>query len=137
MEDVKNVGIMMIDGFILGCFSYLDIKSREIPLLLMLGGAIYWLQPILKDGRADGYGLFWGVTLILVSMFSGQAIGLADSFTFFFLGLKYGGSYLFSLSMFSLILLLLFEGGTILLRKKKHESLPFLPFMTMAHIMLI
>lgn len=126
----------MIEGLLLFWLSVIDIRKKEIPAFTMIGWVIIWGQVLISEGKIEIYGCLIGCFMVLFSVFSHQAIGLADTIVFLLLGMRYGSAYILLLMTYSLICLLIFEGGFIVLKRRKHESLSFLPFITLAMILM-
>lgn len=125
-----------------------DIKTGNISLLLTAAGAFCGL--LLTACRimsgADSAGtvllprlaaLLWGLGLLMLSRLTRGAMGKGDGICFCSFACWWDAAELFGLLLVSLLLSA--AGGTALLllkRKKIRESLPFLPFVFAASVIL-
>lgn len=127
---------------LLFALAMIDLKTGEIPLLLVLGGAAAGLPLQLfalhTSWRALMPGLIPGIVLLILSAATKQAIGYGDGAAFLmagiFLGME-GTVVLFFLSLLSAGLT-----SVILLvtrKRKKTEPIPFLPFAFGSYVALL
>lgn len=126
----------------LGLMSLFDIKFKRLPELWIFLGItaavivriLYTVLPFSSYIMAS----FIGLTFIAVSFFTKEKIGYGDGLVILFVGILSGVENLlfvifqaFFLCAFTGILLLLTQG------KKKDLSLPFVPFIFVAFVLLI
>jgi leader peptidase (prepilin peptidase)/N-methyltransferase len=133
MEILTNVTILL---FLASC-AYFDLKSKQIPLLLLyafgliIGGICWW------NGYFNEGGFFLrimpGALFIIIAFVTKQALGYGDGAVILLLGLlldfKTILTFLVIALLFSAIvslLLLLFKKGNA------QTKLPFLPFLLSA-----
>lgn len=122
--------------FVLIWLSIIDVKKREISLMTMAGAYLLCNPALIKGGNIDTLGFLTGFAFVMVSIVTKQALGLADSLILLLFGMDQGSFLIFDLFFIGLILMCLFEGGRILIRKKGDKSLPFLPFVSFAYLFL-
>lgn len=126
----------MIDIFSLFWLSVIDYRKQEIPIFAMIGYCLIWWQSFVRVGEIELHGFIMGMGFLIYSLLSKQRFGLADAIVLLLIGMKYGGTYLLILVMNSLIFLLLLEFCFLVIKKKKHEKLPFLPFIVFARLLM-
>lgn len=136
----------MAETILTGCWlfaaSVLDIRSRRIPVwMLMLGGAAAVLAVVCRCGftLADCVGMVKGCVpgaiLLLMAAATGKA-GTADGFALIFLGICTGGKICMAVFMLSLLLISLFSGILLALRRVgRNTRLPYLPFLSAAWLL--
>lgn len=123
----------------LSAVSIMDIRSRRVPVWLLLFGGIPTLLAELYKG-GDGIHILLGALpgiLLLGTAFATKKAGYGDGIVLLFLGMMLGGGkslLLFGLSLFlisicSLILLALGKAG-------RNTGIPFLPFLSAAWLMI-
>lgn len=136
----------MTETILTGCWllaaSILDIRSRRIPVwILALGGAFAGLTVVCGSGFTLAEcmemikGCVPGVILLLMAAATGKA-GTADGIVLIFLGVCMGGKICMAVFMLSLLLISLFSGILLTLRRVgRNTRLPYLPFLSMAWLL--
>ena len=102
-------------------------------VLEAVGAAQGWLSILLSRGSA----LLWGILLLILSRLSRDALGKGDGLCFLSFAVWWGFIRVFSLLFLSLLLSALAGMGLLLLRRKKRkDSLPLMPFLWGAALVL-
>lgn len=122
--------------------SILDIRSRRIPVwMLVLGGAAAVLTSVCRCGFTLAEcmdmlkGCIPGAILLLTAAATGKA-GTADGIVLIFLGICTGGKICMAVFMLSLLLISLFSGILLALRRAgRNTRLPYLPFLSAAWLL--
>lgn len=122
--------------------SILDIRSRRLPVwMLVLGGAAAVLAAVSRCGFTLAEcveiikGCVPGVILIFMAAVTGKA-GMADGIVLIFLGICAGGKVCLAVFMLSLLLISLFSGILLALRRVgRNTRLPYLPFLSTAWLL--
>lgn len=131
--------VICVTGWLL-VSSIMDIRTRRVPIwMLGLGGALTVAAVLLRQNRYGDIlsGMMPGVFLLLIAFATGKA-GYGDGIALSCLGAVLGGEkslLLFGISLFgvsvcSLVLLALRKVG-------RDTGIPFLPFLTVAWILVI
>ena len=124
---------------VLGILSWSDLKEKSIsiPSLFISNMAFLVLRICSLNGGWKEYisGAFVGLVFLLISIFSKQAIGYADSLIMTGLGFYLGFWKIISL-LGTAFFLLAFAGLFLLLkcRWSKKSSIPFLPFLMIGYL---
>ena len=126
----------------LGLMSLFDIKYKRLPEVSLFLGItaalivriLYTVLPVSSYIMAS----FIGLTFIAVSFFTKEEIGYGDGLVILFVGILSGVENLLFV-IFQAFLLCAFTGILLLLTagKKKDLSLPFIPFIFVAFVLLI
>ncbi|MBO6214730.1 MAG: prepilin peptidase [Lachnospiraceae bacterium] len=139
-----NTGLvsMIVPGILVLAGSIEDIRKRSLPSIpLILGIIICAFSGFLLSGTDKGELIAGGIlggAIMLFSIFSGEKLGKADALVFIALGLSLGIWRTLNLMWLSFLAAGL--TGLILivfLHKPKNSTLPFLPFVAAAYIILI
>ena len=139
-----NTGLvsMIVPGILVLVGSIEDIRKRSLPSIpLILGIIICAFSGFLLSGTDKGELIAGGIlggAIMLFSMFSGEKLGKADALVFIALGLSLGLWKTLNLMWLSFLAAGL--TGLILivfLHKPKNSTMPFLPFVAAAYIILI
>ena len=126
---------------ILGIQSYWDIKYREIPLWMTLGGAAVgitisvlqqreWIDLILAFSI--------GLLVLLLGKMTKQAIGYGDGALICMMGCYFSIEYLWMVIICAVVLAgvlacILF----VFFKKKKDYSIPFVPFLLLGNVIVL
>ncbi len=124
---------------LLGIMSVIDWKKREIPIwLLVLMSVMVTIFAFFCKDVSVGYrlaGAFLGITFFIVSRFTKEAIGYADSWLMVILGVHLGIfrvlQVLFAASLMAAIFSVFYLWKQ---RWKRNATLPFVPFLAVAYI---
>ena len=121
-----------------GCSVY-DIRIRAVPRwLLLLGSALTAAARIAGIGEGTWvyiWGAFVGIGFLIVSRCTKEALGYADSWMIFLLGMYLGIWKLVSALSFSFLAAGIWSLGKVVLKKKgRKEVIPFLPFLTAGYL---
>ena len=139
-----NTGLvsMIVPGILVLVGSIEDIRKRSLPSIpLILGIIICAFSGFLLSGTDKGELIAGGIlggAIMLFSIFSGEKLGKADALVFIALGLSLGIWKTLNLMWLSFLAAGL--TGLILivfLHKPKNSTMPFLPFVAAAYIILI
>ena len=119
----------------LGAGSVLDIRKRRISLLLTAAYALTAAVLSLPD-PGNGYSFFAGFLAAVYSLLTRGAFGMGDAIVIAVLGIPYGTERLFSLLLIAfascgLTSAIMLAAG----KKKKTDSLPFLPFLFLGTVL--
>lgn len=122
--------------------SILDIRSRRIPVwMLVLGGTAAVLTVVcrceftLTECMEMIKGCIPGVILLITAAVTGKA-GTADGIVLIILGICTGGKICLAVFMLSLLLISLFSGILLALRRVgRNTRLPYLPFLSAAWLL--
>lgn len=128
--------IVLMTGWLLA-ISFMDIRTRRIPVWLLIPGGIL-------TGTASVYqysgcfdllrGLLPGMLLLVVALVTKKA-GYGDGVVLICLGAVVGGEKALLLFGFSLFLVSVFSLILLALRKVgRNTAIPFLPFLTAAWV---
>ena len=136
----------MAETILTGCWllaaSTLDIRSQRIPVwMLVLGGVLAGLTAVCRCGAMLAEcvdmikGCIPGVILLIMAAATGKA-GMADGIVLIFLGICMGGKICLAVFMLSLLLISLFSGVLLVLRRAgRNTRLPYLPFLLAAWLL--
>ena len=137
--------------------SYSDLRNRGISVVLL---AAFLTSDILLMGGVyifgDRYellrncmvyelnlanvalGLLPGIVLLLISFVSREAVGKGDVFVTMLLGIMLGLERTFILLVLSMLLTAVFGIGCMIFKgKSRKDTLPYIPFVLGAHIIMI
>lgn len=122
---------------LLAILTYTDIKYRKLPWIwLGLTGASVMIDMVLSGQYRDParyLGILIGLSFCVLSVLSGQAIGLGDALLFTILGGFLGIYELLFLLFISFGMTAVFSTVLLLLKKGNLKSdIPFLPFLYLA-----
>lgn len=130
------------DGIILGLLilcSILDVRTKKIPIILLVGMSI--LVVIFMGVRMEQStystlgGLLIGVVFCLISRLTREKIGYGDSWILLMLGGYLGWKKILVLMAAAFFLAGMFSVVGIIWRKwNRTVSIPFVPFLTAAYI---
>lgn len=134
-------GTILMEGWLFAA-SILDIRSRRIPVwMLILGGIFVALKAVCKceftlaGGVETIKGCIPGVILLLMAAATGKA-GTADGIVLIFLGICTGSKICLAVFMLSLVLISLFSGVLLAIRRVgRNTRLPYLPFLLAAWLL--
>lgn len=122
--------------------SYIDIRTRELPVKLLLlsgmSGVLYQVFWGMEDWIIFAAGIGTGVVFLLISKITKEKIGYGDSAVILILGIWSGGRSLIGILGISFFLLEVF--AVIVLCKKKMSSkyeAPFVPFLTGGYVLFL
>lgn len=132
---MKGAVVTLIEMSILTILSLIDIKKREIPLPMLVVSAILLFFPMWKEGRVDLPGGLMGILLILLSVASRQALGLADAFILLIFGMREGILLMTGIFLAGDLLLLLTAILRFAFLRKRDRELPLLPFLTLSYFL--
>ena len=125
-------------GF-LGTCSFLDIKKKAVPIRLLclcsviIFVSILFVEKVTVLDRICGAG--FGAFFLLITWWSRQAIGVADSIWITILGIAYGFSKSMTIVLVSLVLSAVVSAILLGLRKaNRKDKIPFLPFLLMGFV---
>lgn len=132
---------ILTEGWLLAA-SILDIRSRRVPVwMLILGGIFAVLTAVcnceftLAECVEMIKGCIPGVILLLMAAATGKA-GTADGIVLIFLGICMGSKICLAVFMLSLMLISLFSGVLLALRRVgRNTRLPYLPFLSAAWLL--
>lgn len=127
----------LILGIILGIQSGLDLKYKEIPLIISLVGSLIGAGFCVIESRGIEsvfLSCIPGVAALIISKITNEVIGYGDGILFLLMGIYLPleklvaiGMLAFSIAgVFALILLVVF-------RKKGSYKIPFVPFLAFAY----
>jgi Flp pilus assembly protein protease CpaA len=129
--------------FLLILLSIYDIRSYAVPIKYLLAGSLLAIAYVISSGISGNQAwidltgsLLPGLVLLIGAKVTGS-IGYADGWLLMLIGIFFGfrkGMAAFSLSIFmigltAMVLLLLRKG-------KKNRSLPYIPFLTLAVVVI-
>ncbi|MCL2253027.1 MAG: hypothetical protein FWC09_01160 [Lachnospiraceae bacterium] len=128
--------------FFLAMFAFFDIKSKKIPLcLIMIFGIVAVLVSVLGsdfDKWAFLAKMMPGVFLLLISFISNQAIGYGDGLIVLLIGLLTPLHINISLILAAFLLSALASIIVLVLKKgTKNSKLPFVPFLLSAWVLVM
>ena len=128
----------MIIMTVLGIISYQDLKSKEIPVwLLVCCGALSVGKVIflLTSGQLDPgdllISLIPGALLLLIAYVTRQGVGYGDGLLALCIGPAVGAPALVTGMCMAVVISAIFSGVLLVLRKAgRRTKIPFVPFMT-------
>ncbi len=134
IKDVVVLGILCL-------FSYIDIKKRRVPVLLLgvCGAAVFLYQAfrghLFVWETAGGAGV--GAVFLLISMITGERIGYGDSWGILILGGCLGIRRLAEVLSISFFLLALTAIVILSIRKMAGRAgIPFFPFLACGYLIM-
>lgn len=113
------------------CFSttYLLISGFSLSILLLMSVKIHPATHI--------FGLIIGIIMILISLYTNEAVGMGDSIIIAIVGFLIGISSLFELLFYSFIVLIPVSILLLAIKKANRKSyIPFIPFLFVGYIIL-
>lgn len=120
------------------CSGY-DIRTQTVPRwLLLIGSSMAAAMRISDIGEGTWVyigGAFLGIVFFLISKYSGEAVGYADSWMIFVLGMYMGVWKLVASLGLAFLAAGIWGAGMMMLKKKKGKgTFPFLPFLTAGYL---
>lgn len=120
------------------CSGY-DIQTQTVPRwLLLVGSSMAAAMRIAGIGEGTWsyiWGALLGIVFFLISKYSGEAVGYADSWMIFVLGMYMGIWKLVASLGIAFLVAGIWGAGMMMLKKKKgKETFPFLPFLTVGYL---
>lgn len=132
-----------LGDLVLGCFLFIcalcDFKERRIPVLLLIFMnvvAVFFHCFSPKVSLVSvGAGVMIGILFLGISKWTKEAVGYGDSWLMLILGIYLGGLKVLEL----LLLASLLSGvvslfGLCVLKWKRNNTLPFVPFMLVSYL---
>lgn len=136
---IPSVILEVFLGGVLMVCAMIDMKKREIPLILLgsafmilclsfpLHNNITWIEGI--------GGVLIGITLFGVNKISRGQIGSGDAFVFCITGVYLGFWENLNLLLYSLFIAAVFSIGLIIIKKVHRKyAIPFVPFVFLAYL---
>ncbi|MEF9942165.1 MAG: A24 family peptidase [Lachnospiraceae bacterium] len=125
-------------GFLAGC-GLIDVMYKKIPTVLLIAGSIgvAILRILQFDGQWWLYmaGGILGVGFLILSKYSGEALGYGDSWLILLLGIGVGLWELITLLMLAFFCSgVVAIGGMIGGNWSRKHVLPFVPFLTLGYV---
>lgn len=122
--------------------SIIDVKYRKISIVLCLFFGMVSFAYLIYYSIFDMLSLLLGVLpggfLVMISRITRESIGIGDGVVVIILGLINGGMKNITILMYALFLSALFSVGLLLIKKiSKKESIPFIPFLLIAYILVM
>lgn len=125
-------------GMLLFLCAFLDLKSKRIPIVLLVlmnaVAALFWL--FCGESIFSGcIGALIGGLFLLISKFTREAIGYGDSYLMLIFGIYLGG-----LRVLQLLFIATFLSGMVslvclgVLKWKRKTTIPLVPFMAIAYV---
>jgi leader peptidase (prepilin peptidase)/N-methyltransferase len=133
----KITEALMLIG-LLSCAIY-DWRRKEIPIIYVIGigfVAVFSLFFLRKEHIADVIGgALLGLSCLLVSKWTRQAVGYGDSLLILVLGVYMGGIKLLQLLFIATTVAAFFALFCLWKRKwKRNATIPFVPFIMLAYV---
>ncbi len=125
--------------FVLALLSCQDIKTKKINLIfcvmvmfiLVVVNVIFGLQSVQLMLTGIGVGVF----LLVISVISGNAIGIGDGIVFMITGLAVGGAANFGVLVISLFFSSLVGLYRLIIKKwNRKDEMAFIPYITIGYI---
>lgn len=126
----------MVNLVILFILGIIDIRQREVPIKFMIAAILIWIIPVILHKDLKYSALVVSALIILFSLVTRQAFGLADSAVLSLISLKSGVFSMFLIFLISDVLLLGYSGIRFCLNKKD-RSLPFIPFIAVTYLFIM
>lgn len=119
--------------------SVLDIRYRQVPLMLLIAGGCFALICRGIQGDMDiriaAGGMLVGVVFLVISKVTGEAFGYGDSILITVLGLYLGIWEVLELLFLAFMMAAVFSIlGLCLHRFSRKLSFPFMPFLALAYL---
>lgn len=142
MQSVLSVNIIMLLS--LGVLAIEDFKRKYIRKKLLILYSIAFLICGIVCYYSGSYqkgeillGIFFGGVMLLTSIITKQAIGIADSIVIFSIGIIYGGWFCIEMVLISLVVISIVGIAGICMKKfDKYHELAFLPYLYVTFISL-
>lgn len=119
----------------------MDVREQKIPLVYIAGGfaAGVILQLITREMKfyEVAGGCLLGGTLVLAAFLSRQEIGYGDGLMFAATGGFLGFVRNLTLMLTSFLLVFLCAGILLILKKKRHFRIPFVPFVFAGFLLIL
>ncbi len=133
--EIEKIGFVLV-GVILGIQSFWDVKDREILVRLSLLGALIGIIVDLLVKRSllsVMFAILPGVTLLVLSRITREAIGYGDGILILVMGFFYRVNDVLSIILLAFVLAgLVGLFLLVILRKKGKYEIPFVPFLFVA-----
>ncbi|MFI3212925.1 MAG: hypothetical protein R3Y24_06240 [Eubacteriales bacterium] len=138
-EQYIHMGLLIY----LGMLSYFDMKEKSIKASYLIIGLmlafLYRLGIILTGSEAyitGIYGILPGVILLLIGRFTYQSIGYGDGLVIIIIGLLLSNIDMMYVIIYGFLASFIFCGAVVFCKKvSKETTIPFLPFLFLAHIL--
>lgn len=135
MREVINLFILIL--MLLATVT--DVKRHEISIYILVifsamvtFSVLYYIEEI-SWGMLGG--LLIGLLFFVISKSTKQAVGYGDSWMILLLGIYLGGFMVLRLLMLaSFMASIVSLAYVVRFRRKKHATIPFVPFMTLAYL---
>lgn len=135
----KITGIEMLFLLLLAVCTWYDVKIRAVPRWLLIAGSALAAAERLVIAEGDVWiyagGCMLGMLFLLFSRCSGEALGYADSWLIFSMGMHLG---LRKLLVFLCVAFLAAGSFAAVLlvrnRQNRKTAIPFLPFLTIGYL---
>lgn len=124
----------MVNLIILLVLGVIDIKKREIPIKVVVISCLIWILPLIINKNIRYGSLVVSILIILFSIATRQAFGLADSIVLSLLALKVGIFNMFLIFLAADVMLLIFSGLRLCM-KRRDRNLPFIPFIATTYLL--
>ena len=133
----KIAEIVMLVYMVYG--AYFDIKKRELPGEYLIAGTAHALiSQVFWGGQAWyvwGLGLLTGMIFMVLSNYTNEGIGYADSMMIMNLGIFYGvWTVLILLAIAFTLAALTAVAGSMLGKCNRNTKLPFIPFLAAGYL---
>lgn len=137
LESVRNI---LLSSSLL-VFAWIDYKKQKIYLLPLLGVGIAGLLLHLCGQEQTIWtllaGCAVGLLLLLYGRITGESVGYGDGCLFIMTGIFLGFWKNLELLFTASLLAACYAGWTVLVKKKKNkETFPFVPFVSIAYLLL-
>ena len=133
-EIIKGIAVIYMS-----VCAIVDIRHREIPLLLLIFGIaaalgidLWWIKEGVVTVAETGTSLLPGVFFLLTGFFTGEKVGYGDGLLLLAAGLLLGVYRCFLALGIGLLFSALISLFLLLLRRAdRHSRIPFVPFLTL------
>ncbi len=124
---------------LLGAASVIDIRKKEIPviLLLLMGGSVLLFKMIGAEETVESTlgGVLLGIFFFLVGKITREAVGYGDCFIILFLGIYKGGFKALQMILVASIATAMFSVGYCIWNGwQRKGTIPFVPFLSAAYV---
>ena len=131
---MKDVEEYMISIILLGLLAVIDFMKKEIHIFILLPVMVLWLYMPICNKEMEISGIVAAVFLVIFSMLTKQAFGMADAIVLSLIAVTNGVFSMLMIFFTSNVIFLLFAGIRFGFKQRKRE-LPFIPFIFIVFVL--
>ena len=131
---MKDVEEYMISIILLGLLAVIDFMKKEIHIFILLPVMVLWLYMPIWNKEMEISGIVAAVFLVIFSMLTKQAFGMADAIVLSLIAVTNGVFSMLMIFFTANVFFLLFVGIRFGFKQRKRE-LPFIPFIFIVFVL--